>query len=183
MTLRNELYTLPPRKRNILKPYRRGPPEKITVRRGHSDFKAVLCRVVSNTNQLANQAFTFDNSLPLTTIWFAQHQGAMAEHVLSEIVTRISQEGTRRRNASVLFAVMDIDGEGQNPVYDASKALHSNTGLGKADIAMPILGELPDNATIPPDVENPYRHFLRSPGATISIEQPSVCRTCKTFPI
>jgi pyrimidine deaminase RibD-like protein len=47
-------------------------------------------------------------------------------------------------------------------------------GVGKADIAMSILGELPDNATIMPDVENPCRHFLRSPGAKILIEQTSV---------
>lgn len=33
------------------------------------------------------------------------------------------------------------------------------------------------------NVENPCRHCLRSPGARISIEQPSVCRTCNTFPI
>ena len=56
-------------------------------------------------------------------------------------------------------------------------------GVGKSYITVPILDELPDSPTLPPDVENPYCHFLCSPGAKISIEQPSVCRTCKTFPI
>ncbi len=48
---------------------------------------------------------------------------------------------------------------------------------------MPVLRELTDKATIPPDIQNLVSHGLRSPGARMSMEHPSVWRTCRTVPI
>lgn len=69
------------------------------------------------------------------------------------------------------------------PVPTNYPACRNSSRHGRARVGYHILGELPANTTIPPDVENPYRHFLRSPGVRISTEQPSVFRTCNTFPI
>jgi hypothetical protein len=83
-------------------------------------------------SELSSQPFSFQsNDVPSTTITFAPHSTAMAKTVLNGIVDRINHESeiaaTERR--SVLFAIMDLGADKNNPVGTALKNLHTNTEL------------------------------------------------------
>lgn len=62
---------------------------------------------------------------PETKITFAPHTDAFAQQVLVDIATRIQKEGTKSaRNASILFAVMDLEGSGA--ILDALRDIHKD---------------------------------------------------------
>jgi hypothetical protein len=76
------------------------------------------------------QSFTLTSPRPSKAeITFAPHQTPFATSTLTNIATRIRQEGTRgKANGSVLFAVMEID-QGKSPVYTALTALHKQQNI------------------------------------------------------
>jgi hypothetical protein len=64
---------------------------------------------------------------PATSITFSPHREAFAAEILTGLVNRVAEEGQQDpATGSVLFAVMELDGTSQNPVYDALKAVHTN---------------------------------------------------------
>jgi hypothetical protein len=67
---------------------------------------------------------------PDTSITFSPHEAAYASQILGDMVTRINAEGSvEDRIGSVLFAVMELDGGPNNPVYQALDALHADQSL------------------------------------------------------
>ncbi len=80
---------------------------------------------------LATQPFEFEGAhLPKTTITFSPHDEAHARQVLGDIVARVNAEGdTPHGLGSVLFAVMEMDGAPDNPVYEALSALHASQSV------------------------------------------------------
>ncbi len=82
-------------------------------------------------SSLATKAFHFKaNGIPDTTITFSPHDEAHAQQFLGDLVTRIQQEDeVEDGNGSVLFAVMEMDGGPENPVYDALSKLHANQSI------------------------------------------------------
>ncbi|MGY2996902.1 phospholipase D-like domain-containing protein [Mesorhizobium sp. URHB0026] len=80
---------------------------------------------------LSQQVFSFANAnLSNTDIAFSPHDEAFARQVLGGIVTRVQQEADAvDGKGSVLFAVMELDGGPDNPVYDALTALHESQSV------------------------------------------------------
>ena len=70
------------------------------------------------------------DGLPKMRINFSPHTLADASQVLGQIVTRANSEKNEAEGlGNVLFAVMELQGGNQNPVYDALSTLHSDTSL------------------------------------------------------
>jgi hypothetical protein len=68
--------------------------------------------------------------LPTMRINFSPHASADAGQVLGKIVARANAEKNEPDGlGSVLFAMMELQGGNQNPVYDALTALHTDTSL------------------------------------------------------
>jgi hypothetical protein len=61
---------------------------------------------------------------PPMQITFAPHSEVVATGILDGIVTRINAEA-KRASGNVLFAVMQIDRKGNNPVWEALRDLHA----------------------------------------------------------
>jgi hypothetical protein len=83
-------------------------------------------------SELSSKPFSStSNNVPSTSITFAPHGTAMAKSVLDGIVKRIKHErempAADRR--SVLFAIMDLGADKNNPVGTALKNLHTDTEL------------------------------------------------------
>ena len=80
---------------------------------------------------LATQPFEFaGEELPSTTINFSPHDEAHARQVLGGLVDRIGEELQAPHGlGSVLFAVMELDGAPDNPVYEALDALHADQSV------------------------------------------------------
>jgi phosphatidylserine/phosphatidylglycerophosphate/cardiolipin synthase-like enzyme len=74
----------------------------------------------------AKQPYSFESaSIPKTVITFSPHQGKYAAEILGGLVDRVTKEGQLSGpTGSVLFAVMQLDGGTENPVYDALNAVH-----------------------------------------------------------
>lgn len=79
----------------------------------------------------AAQPYAFQTgNLPDTTITFSPHDEAMARETLGGLVARIgTEEQAEGGLGSVLFAVMELDGGADNPVYDALTALHESQSI------------------------------------------------------
>lgn len=79
----------------------------------------------------ANAASSFGGGgVPKTAITFSPHTKPVAAGILDDMVTRIAAEATAPAGkGSVLFAVMQLEGGAENPVYDALNALHANPAL------------------------------------------------------
>ncbi|MBV9859090.1 MAG: hypothetical protein JO038_03145 [Alphaproteobacteria bacterium] len=81
---------------------------------------------------LATQTFQLGGAggVPPTSITFSPHDAAFASQVLNTIVARIQQEASvADGKGCVLFAVMELDGGPNNPVYDALTALHESQSV------------------------------------------------------
>lgn len=80
---------------------------------------------------LATAPATFDgNGLPKLSITFSPHSAADAGHILGDLVARVQKEGeVDNGKGSVLFAVMQLDGGADNPVYAALNALHEDQSI------------------------------------------------------
>lgn len=79
----------------------------------------------------ATQTYAFGSAdLSETTITFSPHDEARAREILDGLVTRINaEEQVEDGLGSVLFAVMELDGGPDNPVYDALAALHESQSV------------------------------------------------------
>ncbi|OCB54843.1 hypothetical protein A5722_19370 [Mycobacterium vulneris] len=82
----------------------------------------------------ATQAYTFGggaSDTPATSITFSPHTEDFARQVLGALVDRVKHESsvTPPPPGSVFFAVMDLGGTSENPVYDALNQIHSNTAV------------------------------------------------------
>lgn len=76
-------------------------------------------------SDLATETYAIPIDPPGSQITFAPHPDAFASTVLGGIVDRVHAEsGQSTPIGSVLFAVMDLEGE--NPVFDALNAVHSD---------------------------------------------------------
>ena len=74
-------------------------------------------------------AFNGDG-LPEMSITFSPHTVGDATQILDDLVARVEAEGkVEGGKGSVLFAVMQLDGGADNPVYDALNALHENQSI------------------------------------------------------
>lgn len=82
-------------------------------------------------SQWATQPYPFNAAgTPDTSITFSPHDVPFATQLLGDMVTRINAEGAvTDRIGSVLFAVMELDGGQDNPVYQALNALHATQSL------------------------------------------------------
>jgi hypothetical protein len=77
---------------------------------------------------LASNVFSFGGggtALPDIRITFSPHDEAHARDYLTLMTDRVEAERTAE-NASVMFAVMELDGGKDNPVYDALSKLHED---------------------------------------------------------
>jgi phosphatidylserine/phosphatidylglycerophosphate/cardiolipin synthase-like enzyme len=93
-------------------------------------------------SDLADKPFLFDSAqTPPTTISFAPHSSTFARTTLENLVKRIEAEGENGAGGSVLFAVMQLDGDkslldgDDNPVYTALVNLHDNESIFSFGIA------------------------------------------------
>lgn len=82
----------------------------------------------------AGQTFNFGgaaSSTPPTSITFSPHPQPVAEQILGDLVSRIQAEAAvaAPQHGSVFFAVMELGGTGENPVYDALNDIHTNTAV------------------------------------------------------
>lgn len=77
---------------------------------------------------LATSVFDAPTSVPPTAITFSPHTAEDAAKVLGQVVTRIGDEEKKKKDRSVLFAVMEMD-NGISPVWDALKKLHENESI------------------------------------------------------
>jgi hypothetical protein len=82
----------------------------------------------------AGQAFTFGgaaSSTPSTSITFSPHSKQFAAQILGDLVNRIQAEAAVAppQHGSVFFAVMELGGTSDNPVYDALNDIHTNTAV------------------------------------------------------
>lgn len=79
----------------------------------------------------ATQPYAFQAAdLPDTTITFSPHDEAQARTILDGLVARIgAEEQVEDGLGSVLFAVMELDGGPDNPVYDALAAVHESQSI------------------------------------------------------
>jgi hypothetical protein len=80
----------------------------------------------------AGQTFNFGgaaSSTPSTSITFSPHPKPVAAQILGDLVTRIQAEAAvaAPQHGSVFFAVMELGGTGENPVYGALNDIHTNT--------------------------------------------------------
>jgi hypothetical protein len=78
-----------------------------------------------------SQSFTFGGSgdgLPSTSVTFSPHPASFASQILDGLVERINAESNVSPPAvgTVFFAVMELGGPGDNPVYTALNAVHSD---------------------------------------------------------
>jgi hypothetical protein len=85
-------------------------------------------------SQWALQPFAFGggtSTTPPTSITFSPHSKAVAEQVLGGVVDRIKAEtaATGPQPGSVFFAVMELGGASDNPVYDALNDIHTDTDV------------------------------------------------------
>ena len=80
---------------------------------------------------LATTPSAFDgDGLPEMSITFSPHTVGDATQILDDLVARVEAEGkVEGGKGSVLFAVMQLDGGAENPVYDALNALHENQSI------------------------------------------------------
>ena len=80
---------------------------------------------------LATQRFEPSTvQLPTTGITFSPHDEPFARELLDGIATRVDGEHSAPgAPASVLFAVMGLEGADDNPVYETLKAVHQRTDL------------------------------------------------------
>ena len=61
---------------------------------------------------------------------YSPHAAADASKILNGLVTRVNQEtGAGVVNGNVMFAVMQLTGGSNNPVYDALNAIHQNASV------------------------------------------------------
>jgi len=68
--------------------------------------------------------------IPKTIVNFSPHSPADASKVLNGLVTRVNQEtGAGVVNGNVMFAVMQLTGGNNNPVYDALNAIHASASV------------------------------------------------------
>jgi phosphatidylserine/phosphatidylglycerophosphate/cardiolipin synthase-like enzyme len=68
--------------------------------------------------------------VPTTTITFSPHTAPFAHEVLDRIAARINAEqSSPGAPASVLFAVMGLEGADDNPVYETLKTVHTRTDV------------------------------------------------------
>jgi hypothetical protein len=67
------------------------------------------------------------SSVPKMSISFAPHEPARVQQILGDVARRIRTEG-KRKNGSVLFAVMQVD-ISTSAVYDELKTLHENQSI------------------------------------------------------
>jgi hypothetical protein len=108
-----------------------------TVAKAYSDvFNAAWNENVAaapfRASPLAHQTFSFGGNADLakTDIAFSPHDAVTAGKVLNGLVTRVEQEAAvPDGKGSVLFAVMELDGGPNNPVYDALSKLHASQSL------------------------------------------------------
>ena len=84
-------------------------------------------------SEFADRPFPFKSArTPRMQISFAPHSASFARQTLEGIVHRIEEEGQKGAGGSVLFAVMQLDGDkdlldgDDNPVYTALENLHQN---------------------------------------------------------
>ncbi|WP_020176444.1 phospholipase D-like domain-containing protein [Methyloferula stellata] len=69
-------------------------------------------------------------SVPKTSITFSPHSEEIAADILGGLVQRINKEGkSAAKTGSVLFAVMELGGGPNNPVYSALCDLHKNQNI------------------------------------------------------
>lgn len=82
-------------------------------------------------SQLATTPFTPQVSgISGTVINFSPHSAGDASNVLNGIVKRVNQEtGAGVENGNVIFAVMQLTGGNNNPVYDALNAIHESASV------------------------------------------------------
>ncbi|MDV6329956.1 phospholipase D-like domain-containing protein [Asticcacaulis sp. 201] len=82
-------------------------------------------------SKFATQRFAFAKaSLPATAITFSPHDDTHALQYLTDLVSRVEAEAKEQDGSgSVLFAVMELDGGPDNPVYKALAALHDSQSL------------------------------------------------------
>jgi phosphatidylserine/phosphatidylglycerophosphate/cardiolipin synthase-like enzyme len=81
-------------------------------------------------SSLATQIFQLGGAggVPQMEVAFSPHEPAFARQVLDGIVSRVQKEAkVADGKGSVLFAVMELDGGPDNPVYDALNALHKES--------------------------------------------------------
>src|SRR5271165_3241339 len=103
----------------------------------------------------AGQTFNFGgaaSSTPPTSITFSPHPQDVAAQILGDLVSRIQAEAAvaAPQHGSVFFAVMELSGAGENPVYDALNDIHSNTAVfsyGISDAPKSVSLYLPGNNT------------------------------------
>lgn len=78
----------------------------------------------------AKKRYEFEEGLPPTTITFSPHEEEFATELLGGLVARVHQEGQATVSpGNVLFAVMQLDGGKENPVYDALNELHASQSI------------------------------------------------------
>jgi hypothetical protein len=82
-------------------------------------------------SSLAKQLFHFSGpGLPDIQVTFSPHAEPFARQVLEGIVTRVKkEEDAPDGRGSVLFAVMELDGGPDNPVYEALQTLHESQSV------------------------------------------------------
>jgi phosphatidylserine/phosphatidylglycerophosphate/cardiolipin synthase-like enzyme len=83
------------------------------------------------SSDLATTTFdASDTQLPTASITFSPHAEAFARQILTGIATRVDGEHSAPgAPASVLFAVMGLEGAADNPVYETLKAVHQRTDV------------------------------------------------------
>src|SRR5271165_2545678 len=79
-----------------------------------------------------SQSFTFGGSgdaVPSTSVTFSPHQATFAGQILDGLVERINAESTVSPPpvGTVFFAVMELGGPGENPVYTALNTIHADS--------------------------------------------------------
>ncbi|MDH6242646.1 phospholipase D-like domain-containing protein [Mycobacterium sp. OTB74] len=85
-------------------------------------------------SQWAAAPFTFgaaDGAVPPTSITFSPHTEDIASGILGALVDRIKAEAGQPGGAqgSVFFAVMELGGASDNPVYDALNEIHTDPSV------------------------------------------------------
>lgn len=82
-------------------------------------------------SEQANRTFQFGGGEdPAGTITFSPHAKDVAHDILNGLVQRISEESqVPGGRGSVLFAVMELGGDTENPVYDALDEIHSDENV------------------------------------------------------
>ncbi|MEA2835363.1 MAG: hypothetical protein QOG66_3565 [Methylobacteriaceae bacterium] len=77
----------------------------------------------------ANKDFPFESAgVPKTIITFSPHDETRALEILKGIADRVAQEGKKKGDGSVLFAVMQLDGS-DSTVYRSLANVHANANI------------------------------------------------------